>query len=526
MKHILSILVFQLFSLSAFSATITATSLLPTDVQTALKLAKAGDTVVLPAGTIAWTNGVSWTAPPNVTLKGAGTTNTGGGDKTVIIDDIASGTPLLAISAAGGFRMTGITFKSGTGAIKDGGTIQIYGGPVRLDHLHFVMTSSANYKALLTGSFGVLDHSILDFTGLNAIYIYNGRGEQGNLEWSLPTDFGGTNFFYIEDNIINGTVGSGAYSTRVLDGFTAAKAVVRFNTIVSACLYETHATGHSSDDRGTRAIEAYGNLVTSPLTFDPNFTMADVSSGCALIWGNSADQVYKGMFTFNVTRKDNVTYKQGATPSGLGYAGTTFNGTGSMWDGGTALGTDTMLGYPAIDQPGRGQGDLLTGSFPTKINSTTGTIYWPHQALEPIYIWNNTGSFVNGWGRGYYNNSSGGRVLANRDYYPQASGIQTSSASPFDGTSGTGWGTLANRPNTCTPGVAYFATDQGSWNTSSSNPYGVQQNGADGVLYKCMATNVWTLYYTPLTYPHPLQSYGVSSNPPLPPPRELYIKSP
>ena len=78
--------------------------------------------------------------------------------------------------------------------------------------------------------------------------------------------------------------------------------------------------------------------------------------------------------------------------------------------------------------------------------------------------------------------------------------------SPFGGTSGTGWGTLANRPTTCTPGVAYFGTDQGSWNTSTSNPYGVQQNSADGVLYKCTAPNTWTLYYTPYTYPHPLQT--------------------
>ena len=96
-------------------------------------------------------------------------------------------------------------------------------------------------------------------------------------------------------------------------------------------------------------------------------------------------------------------------------------------------------------------------------------------------------------------------MVANRDYYPSASGAQTSPTSPFNGSSGTGWGTLANRPTTCTPGVAYFATDQGSWNTSTSNPYGVQQNGADGVLYKCTAPNTWTLYYTPYTYPHPLQ---------------------
>jgi hypothetical protein len=142
--------------------------------------------------------------------------------------------------------------------------------------------------------------------------------------------------------------------------------------------------------------------------------------------------------------------------------------------------------------------------FPNKINNTTGTIRWPNQALEPIYIWNNTGAIVSGWGGNTYSEDSGGRVVANRDYYPPASGIQTSPTSPFNGTSGTGWGTLANRPTTCTPGVAYFATDQGSWNNSTSNPYGVQMNGADGVLYKCTAPNTWTLYYQPYTYPHPL----------------------
>lgn len=54
-------------------------------------------------------------------------------------------------------------------------------------------------------------------------------------------------------------------------------------------------------------------------------------------------------------------------------------------------------------------------------------------------------------------------------------------------------------------GVGYWATDQGSWNQSASNPQGVQQNGSDGVLYRCSATNTWTVAYTPYTYPHPLQ---------------------
>ena len=37
----------------------------------------------------------------------------------------------------------------------------------------------------------------------------------------------------------------------------------------------------------------------------------------------------------------------------------------------------------ALDQPGGGKGDLITGTTP--INSTTETAMWPHQALEPTY---------------------------------------------------------------------------------------------------------------------------------------------
>jgi hypothetical protein len=147
-------------------------------------------------------------------------------------------------------------------------------------------------------------------------------------------------------------------------------------------------------------------------------------------------------------------------------------------------------------------GDLLTGTHPTKVNDTTGTIAWPNQALEPIVVVMNFGTPATS----PTGNSSPTLIVADRDYYEQASGPQTSTSSPFNGTTGAGWGTLANRPTTCTAGVYYFATDQGSWNTSSSNPLGRPANGADGVLYKATATDTWTLYYTPYTYPHPLRS--------------------
>lgn len=493
------------------------------DVQAACDEAtEDGATVIMPAGDVEWEQGISWENPSGILLGAGSLTTTGGGGATIIRDNISGATNLKLMDLRGLSRIAGFTAMSGTGTIKDGGTIRISESPesgTRIDHCRFDFDQDANYQAISFGAgvFGVMDHCICRFRNLITLFFSNGRQDDatsdtvGNLEWSLPTDFGGPNYFFIEDNQF---IGHGPFGARVFDGYSGSKVVVRFNTCVQMSLAEQHATGHAANDRGARSTEIYGNAVTSPLTEpEPNFCAVDMSSGTTLAWGNTWDQVYKNIFRFNVTRKEGAescggdgTYCQTATPNGWGYAGTEFNGTGSDWDGGTDNGTDTLLGYPCLDQPGRGQGDLLVGIHPTKTNQATGTIAWPNQAQEPIYIWDNSGGIVEGWGGSVYSNNSAGRVVANRDYYPQASGVQVSASSPFDGTVGVGWGTLANRPTTCSPGVAYFATDQGDWNTSESNPFGVQMNGASGVLYRCVVEDEWELFYEPHTYPHPLNN--------------------
>ncbi len=147
-----------------------------------------------------------------------------------------------------------------------------------------------------------------------------------------------------------------------------------------------------------------------------------------------------------------------------------------------------------------GRGLLIQG-YPGVLAST-GTPGPDNQVLDPIYEWDNTVPALNsGQIGGTSTNSVSPFAASNREFYtdnslgsPQA---QTSPSSPFNGSSGVGFGTLANRPSTCVTGVGYFATDQGPWNTSG-NGFG------QGELFKCASTNTWALGYTPFTYPHPL----------------------
>jgi hypothetical protein len=156
-----------------------------------------------------------------------------------------------------------------------------------------------------------------------------------------------------------------------------------------------------------------------------------------------------------------------------------------------------------LDQPGSGPGRELESASPVLVSAsgtscTTAGECWPNPTLDPIYE----------AGEVSPNNAPGitvssglsARLVANRDYYGQVSDMaQTSATSPFNGTTGTGYGTLARRPTTCTTGVGYWAIDTGTWNTFNSQ---------EGTLYYCSAPNTWSVKFTPYTYPHPLTAGG------------------
>ena len=189
---------------------------------------------------------------------------------------------------------------------------------------------------------------------------------------------------------------------------------------------------------------------------------------------------------------------------------TTYTNGGGSGNGLPSNGDSFQILRPSVcvDQGGRGTGLRVAGgdgrvSTDGFLNArlSSGSPGAVTNTLDPIYESADTGSPAHGQ---VATDSQG--LIANRDFYSQNVGqtAQTSATSPFNGTSGTGYGTLANRPTTCTPKVGYWATDQGSWNTSGS--------GGQGELFICTSTNTWTLSYTPYTYPHPLTA-GVTRLP-------------
>ena len=505
------------FLLSAFTGakaqTINAASCSASDVQKAFSSVTSSTTTVsIPAcnGT-SWTNQVTLTVPSSsstFSVIGAGSqSTTGGGDATVIIDNYASSNPLLVINTAGSssvLRISGISVEAGSGTTKYNGIVSIGGASqnVRLDHSHFSSTSSSMVQFIGCIN-GVVDHSIFDGGGVsNAVRAYNagscyndslGVGDQS---WAHSTSLGSSNFLFMENNVFN----SGA-SNDCTDGGRFVSRFNTFNTTTPAPTVQTHPTGGGQRERGCRAWEVYKNQFDA---VSGNYINAGffVSSGTGVIWGNTAPSSsagggtgYQNFITGHVMRANNNTYPQSAPPNGWGYCGTAQTGSPSEWDQNTS-----STGYACLDQVGRGVGQLLVNDFPNMTNNSTGNITWPKQALEPVYEWldawtpvpNNPGAV---WGE--YES----QAQQNRDYYlgTSNSGGQIS----FNGTSGVGNGTLAARPSTCTKGVAYWATDQGNWNQSGS--------GGQGELYACTATNTWTLYYSPYTYPHPLVSGSPST---------------
>lgn len=411
------------------------------------------------------------------------------------------------------WRITGFAF---TGA--NGGTARIWVfcnqniNQLRIDNNDFQIGMSE--IAVLLGElstpghiYGVMDHNYCHATS-NFMCMKNISGGPTSTGW-MTGQQGSANAFFFEDNRCNFTTYPDT-GTGCVDEWRASSSVLRFNTLTNS-----RFVNHSYCHEGPYNSEIYGNVISNPaFSGAPNYRNIHFQgSGEIIAWGNQVELATDPSNTLVIQhfRSDS------STATSEGNCNSVANGTvtGSGLDSSTANDGNrspntTYFGYPAWHQPGRDKNGTLKPIYLFKNASAAGT---------PVTVDVQSGSWTGN--QADCANTDNGRVNChlqlNRDIYVAVSAsAQTSPTSPFNGTSGVGFGTLANRPASCTPnqdpsgldaadgGVGYWAMDQGNWNTSTSNPYGVQMNGTDGVLYRCSATNTWTLHYTPFIYPHPL----------------------
>jgi hypothetical protein len=390
------------------------------------------------------------------------------------------------------YRITGFTFQNAPANL----IIWLYGpgtmSNLRIDHNVFSSFATGAIAVFLgeTGSnakfFGAIDHNT--FRGANNFMAVKLFGTGDPSRWATSVRGTPENMF-IEDNVMDfdsaSDLGSGC-----IDAWSSSAVVFRYNTTRN-CLVAAHGTTHGG---GTVNFEAYGNTLQrlggNSAWQNGTRLIHHQGSGEITIWGNTFKHSVSPIGGTAIS----VTHYRSASPSVAGYSTSLGQCSGSTARDGNASPTSTYRGWPCWMQPGRAPAGAGYG------------------VLSPMYSWKNvdasTGNKVplaieDPWG-----SYVATHIQANRDYYDAVSvSAQTSSTSPFNGTSGVGFGTLANRPATCTNtaapngergGVAYWATDQGEWNSSVSGP--------DGQLYECTAPNTWSLVYKPFTYPHPLQA--------------------
>ncbi|MGA2069595.1 MAG: hypothetical protein ABSG86_31880 [Thermoguttaceae bacterium] len=427
-------------------ATRTAATVSQADVQAAVNVAADGDTVMLPAGTAAWTACVK-VAGKCITVEGAGI------DKTTIIGGVfpaKSTFHVFEISAKKGglTRLSNLTIDGGTGPrdSDNKGMLTVQGDSTtwRIDHLRIRATRTCAMHVYASG--GVVDHNTFELVGwIFGIYGFNGGLPYGDAAWADATDLGrGDNAFFIEDNVFAAV---GATPSYALDGWLGQRVVVRHNRFKNTYL-GNHGTESSGRLRGARSFEIYENTMT--LTVDPVGSAAmNFRSGTGVIFNNTLTGRFNvGMQVDNyrdwaffrmwgiatgespfdkndVDREGKPIVYDSGTHTGAGkdarelvcagrkwltnqwrgysvhnlkthkssiiVANTgdtitarfdgTYGGPNILWNTGDGFKIERCL--VALDQTGRGKGNLISGDTPQPA-------VWPNQEPDPAYVWNNT----------------------------------------------------------------------------------------------------------------------------------------
>ncbi len=492
---------------SGSSPTRTAASASRTDVNDCIAAATSGDTINVPSGFATWASPISLPSNKDLTLVGATTVTCSGSEGSAGYACTTGGTNTTLTCSAGCFtidlaashRITGFQLTNSTGSELISATgNQNPSKHFRIDHNHLNTTANSwSPIRFFGGSNAVAPQGIWDHNRIEGGIAIHSNGTDEQLDeacsscqhqlWaSQPTLGDSSQVVYLEANHFIVTAADGMIN--FADGNYAARGVQRFNKTQGPSIagFEYHSV--QGANRGYQRWESYHNqfvdLDGSGTCF---FGMMLLRGGTGVAFNNEMSGSVSGcdssILLDNVRSVDDVGEGAGAC------AGS------SSWD----QNTGGQQGWHCRDQIGLSHDiSQWTHSPPAPWN----------QSLRPAYIWGNkrSGSTITATVENAGRNTV--HIQANRDYYDHS----TATGSPQ--TVGVRVGTKASMPAGCTPGAAYWVTDEGSWNQ-------LVPANTSGRLYKCTATNTWTLHYTPHTYPHPWTTG--SSVPTLPAPTNLRV---
>lgn len=447
-------------------------------LSTLISSASDGATATFAAGNYSWNSFVSFANSKGITLKCA----TIGACHVTVSGTILGMNGNLSGTNTKLYRISGFDFV-GAGSF----TIWFYGPgtmtQIRIDHNSFLNTDTDvpimffGEAFTVSNYYGVIDHNT--FTSSGSISMFEMIGAENTSPMTSP--FGTANNMFVEDNTLTITTMTNA-GRGCVDGWGSDAIVWRHNTTTN-CLITQHGVVHSG---GPTNFELYSNSII----VNAGATGYTDCYRCFHHQGSGEFIAFDNQFTASGGKNGDameMTHYRSATPAAASYGTPPGRCDGTQGIDGNRAPTGTYYGYPCWRQPGRDN----------------------NANLKPMYVWNNrwsdTGAKIdmlvqNPWGATAP--AVDDHIASNRDYYNAVSAsAQSSATSPFNGTSGMGYGTVANRPTTCTTGmetgggVGYWATDESK-------------------LYRCSATNTWTLHYQPYTYPHPLVTAGGASSTP------------
>lgn len=501
-------------------ATINATTPALADVLSALSGAGSGDVVVVPTGSATW--GTAFNIPAGVTLEGDAsgtviTTTVSAESGTIGLSSSATvknftisggaSPPFGITTGAQGWRITGIAYSSSAG------------------NSFFLQLSATG------ATYGLIDNCDITGPGGSSELIYT-RGATD--AWDYAATYGTDQAIYIEDCTFNG-------SGYVSDFNSNAKGVVRFCTINGGIKVDLHGVASNTPARSARHMEVYHNAWSAAGVYTSiehrgggmlcfNNTNSATASNIygtirlheyalnSIQWPNFStnqtlndypirDQVGRGRYTTPgdwTTAESEPCYlwgnRRGSTQWRLDWtnpASTTRATNSSTYSIGatsiTFTGTAKIGAGTAFKFPGDSTWYVVTTG--RELGSSAAVTISPPLVVGftgPATV--SVGSIEN---YRYQQNDDAATfttqqvIAADRDYFDEVAA--------FTGASGVGRGTRAQMDaiTPTLPGVGFWVTDEGSWNTTLPA-------GTSGRLYKWNGS-AWVLYYTPYTYPHPLR---------------------